>query len=71
MTARPLHGVIVGRLKESHPRWIVVGDHMLFLRAGEGCHYKIGTTVQVVYIEQDGQSDVKSIMPVPAAREMG
>jgi hypothetical protein len=44
---------------------------MFFLRAGEACHYKIGTTLQVVYVAQDGRSDVKSIMPVPAAREMG
>ena len=71
MTTPPLHGVIVGRLKESQPSWIVVGDLMFFLRAGEACHYNIGTTLQVVYVAQDGRSDVKSIMPVPAAREMG
>jgi hypothetical protein len=70
MTTPPLHGVIVGRLKESHPRWIVVGDQMLFLRAGEDCHYKIGTTLQVVYNEQDGRSHVENITPVPAAQEM-
>jgi len=70
VTTSPLHGVIVGRLKESHPRWIVVGDHMLFLRAGDECFYKIGTTLQVVYIEQDGRHNVESITPVSAAREM-
>ena len=31
----------------------------------EACHYKIGTTLQVVYVEQDGRSDVKSVIPVP------
>jgi hypothetical protein len=62
MTSSPLHGVVVGRLTESHPAWIVVGDHMLFLRSGEACHFKIGTTLQVCYIEQDGRSDVQSIM---------
>jgi hypothetical protein len=69
MTTPPLHGVIVGRLKESQPRWIVVGDLMFFLRAGEACHYNIGTTLQVVYIEQGGRNDVKSITPIPGARE--
>jgi hypothetical protein len=43
---------------------------MLFLRPGEACHYKIGTTLHVVYIEQDGRSHVKSITPLPAARKM-
>jgi hypothetical protein len=71
MATSPLHGVIVGRLKESHPQWIVVGDVMVFLQPGEGCHYKIGTTLQVVYVEQDGRNDVESITPVPAAPEMG
>jgi hypothetical protein len=71
MTTPPLHGVIVGPLKESHPRWIVIGDHMLFLRDGENCHYKIGTTLQVVYIEEDGRRHVESIMPIPSARETG
>jgi hypothetical protein len=70
MTTLPLHGVIVGRLTESHPQWIIVGDLMVFLRTGEGCHYRIGTTLQVVYVEQDGWSDVESITPVPAAQEM-
>jgi hypothetical protein len=69
MTTPPLHGVIVGRLKESHPHWIVVGDLMLLLD-GEACHYGIGTTLQVVYIEHDGRSHVKSITPMSAAREM-
>jgi hypothetical protein len=68
MASSPLHGVIVGRLKELHPRWIVVGDLMLILD-GEPCQYSIGTTLQVVYIEQDGHH-VKSITPLPAAREM-
>jgi hypothetical protein len=43
---------------------IVVGNLMLFLLPGEACH-KIGTTLQVVYVEQDGRSDVKSVIPVP------
>jgi hypothetical protein len=47
-----------------------VGDLMVFLRAGEACHYNIGTTLQVVYVEQGGRSDVESITPLPAAREM-
>jgi hypothetical protein len=63
VTTSPLHGVIVGRLKESHPRWIVVGDHMLFLRAGDECFYKIGTTLQVVYIEQDGRWRASRLSP--------
>jgi hypothetical protein len=62
MTTSPLHGVVVGRLTESHATWIVVGEHTLFLRLGEACHYKLGTTLQVCYIEQDGRSDVQSIM---------
>jgi hypothetical protein len=44
---------------------IVVGNLMLFLRPGEACHFKIGTTLQIVYVEQDGRSDVKSVIPVP------
>ena len=44
---------------------IVVGDLMLFLLPSEACHCKIGTTLQVVYVEQDGRSDVKSVIPVP------
>ena len=44
---------------------IVVGNLMLFLLPGAACHYKIGTTLQVVYVEQDGRSDVKSVIPVP------
>lgn len=50
-------------------RWIVVGDLMFFLRAGEACHYNIGTTPHVVYIEQGGRNDVESITPIPGARE--
>ena len=65
MTTSPLHGVIVGPLTEAHLNWIVVGNLMLFLLPGEACHYKIGTTLQVVYVEQDGRSDVKSVIPVP------
>ena len=38
---------------------------MLFLPPGAACHYKIGTTLQIVYVEQDGRSDVQSIIPVP------
>jgi hypothetical protein len=70
MATSPLHGVIVGRLKESHPRWNVMGDQMLFLRDRDECFYKIGTTLQVVYNEQDGRRQVESITPVPAAGEM-
>ena len=44
---------------------IVVGNPILFLLPGAACHYKIGTTLQVVYVEQDGRSDVKSVIPVP------
>jgi len=65
MATSPLHGVIVGRLKESHPAWIVVGDLMLFLD-GEACHHEIGTTLQVVYVEKGGRSHVKSITPMSA-----
>ena len=65
----PLHGVIVGRVKESHPHWIVVGDRVFFLD-GEACHHKIGMTLQVVYLEQDGRSHVKRIAPIPAVQEM-
>jgi hypothetical protein len=43
----------------------------MFLPPGERCHYKIGTTLRVVYVEQDGRSDAESITPVPSAREMG
>jgi len=63
--APPLHEVIVGPLKDSHQNWIVVGNLMMFLRPGEACHSQIGTTLQVVFAERDGRSDVKSIIPAP------
>jgi hypothetical protein len=69
MTTPPLHGVIVGRLKESHLNWIVVSNLLMFLPPGEACHYRIGTTLQVVFVEQNGRSDVKSITPVSRAGE--
>jgi hypothetical protein len=68
MATSHLHGALVGRRKESHLNWIVVGSLMLFLRPGEACHYKIGTTLQVVYVEQDGRSDVAEHHPGPTAR---
>jgi hypothetical protein len=68
MASSPLHGLIVGRLMESHPAWIVVGDLMLFLRTGEPCHYQLGTTLHVFYIEQNGRSAVQNITPISAAR---
>lgn len=71
MATSPLHGIIVGRLKESHPAWIVVGNRMLFLRAGEPCHYKIGTTLHVFYIEHDGRNDAANITPILAVRVGG
>ena len=64
MATSPRHGVIVGPLKESHPAWIVVGTLMLFLPAGEPCHYKIETRLQVSYVEQGGRRDVSSITPM-------
>lgn len=62
MTTPPRHGVIVGRLTESRPGWIIVGEMMLFLRPGETCLYKLGTTLQVAFVEQDGRRDVQSIL---------
>jgi hypothetical protein len=41
----------------------------MFLPPGEACHYRIGTTLQVVFVEQNGRSDVKSITPVSRAGE--
>jgi hypothetical protein len=47
---------------------IVVGNLMLFLLRGVPLQDR--DDLQVVYVEQDGRSDVQSITPLPAAREM-
>jgi hypothetical protein len=47
---------------------IVVGNLWLFLLPGEACHYKIGTTLQVAYVEQDGRSEREERHPGPTAR---
>jgi hypothetical protein len=56
------------RTTEGHQNWIVVGNLLLFLPPGERCHYKIGTILQVVFVEQDGRNDVTSIAPALVQR---
>ncbi len=60
--ATSLHGVLAGRLQESHPGRIVVGGQTFLLRDGQPCPAKIGQAVQVVFTEHDGRREVAKII---------
>lgn len=57
----PLHGVIVGPLRELYPDRIVVADRILFLRDGQACRYTVGVVIEVVYTEVNGRASVQKI----------
>jgi hypothetical protein len=40
------------------------GSSWLTVPSSSTCNYALGTSLQVVYVEQDGRSDVKSVIPV-------
>jgi hypothetical protein len=63
MASPPIHGVILGPLKELYPDRIVIGDRTLFLRDGEASDYEIGMVLEVVYMDRDGRCDVEPITP--------
>jgi hypothetical protein len=48
-------------LKASHPDRIIVGERVLFLRDGMACTYRVGTSLEVVFTEQDGRSHAERI----------
>jgi hypothetical protein len=62
MAISPLHGVLAGRLQESHPGQIVVGGLTFFLPDGEPCRAKIGEAVEVFFREQGGRREVTKII---------
>jgi hypothetical protein len=62
----PMHGVMVGPLRESYSDRVVVGDSTFFLRGGEQCLYPFGARVQVVYADASGRCEAESITLVLA-----
>jgi hypothetical protein len=45
----PLHGVILGPLRELYADRIVIADRILFLRDGERCLHVVGVILEVQY----------------------
>ena len=55
-------GVTYGKLTESHPDRIVVGDiDVLYLAEGTTCTHPLGTRLKVIYSERDGRKLVENI----------
>ena len=57
----PARGLVVGHLKESRSRLIVIGDYTLCLRDGMTCEFPLGTKLEVVFTVVDGVRLVDTI----------
>jgi hypothetical protein len=57
----PLHGVILGPLRELYADRIVIADRILFLRDGERCLHVVGVILEVQYTEKNGRACVNKI----------
>jgi len=56
LSASPLHGVILGPLRELYADRIVIADRTLFLRDGEPCYHVVGVILEVLYTEKNGRA---------------
>jgi hypothetical protein len=65
-SAPAARGVVAGRLLEAHHDRIVVGICTLFLCDGQACSHPVGTPVEVVYTERNGQRHVDRITAIHA-----
>jgi hypothetical protein len=57
----PLHGVILGPLRELYADRIVIADRILFLRDGERCLHVVGVILEVQCTEKNGRACVNKI----------
>lgn len=57
----PLHGVILGPLRELYADRIVIAERTLFLPDGEPCHHVVGVILEVLYTEKNGRAYVDKV----------
>ena len=59
-------GLVVAHLTAAHPDRIVLADVELFLSDGTSCPHRIGSRLEVFYVElADGRRFVERITPLP------
>ena len=61
------YGVIFAPLTVVHPDGIMVDGQVIYLRDGKICPYRLGTPLEVVYVEIDGRRYVERITEVRLA----
>jgi len=61
LSSSPLHGVILGPLRELYADRIVIPERTLFLRDGEPCHHVVGVILEVLYTEKNGRAYVDKV----------
>jgi hypothetical protein len=61
LSASPLHGVILGPLRELYADRIVIADRTLFLSDGEPCHHVVGVILEVLYTEKNERACVDKV----------
>jgi hypothetical protein len=58
----PVRGTIVARLRECHRDRIIVGQETtLYLAAGVGCPYALGTRLEIAYTIRGDRYEIESI----------